>query len=311
MLNPELIVLSGIGRPDQRCAARRRARDGLRRLPSPGDARPDRHALAHGAVRRASSGAAMVAVEGLFEPAMPQGLGDVGQPAAHPVFAGAAAKLRASGQIGSEQRATPGKVRPRRRRNGGYASSRSPALVLTASARRLPDAWRCLPDDIAEARARAVPCRGRAAHRWRATGRASSLAASSATFGDCDVAVIDVVDCGFAPEAQIAALDRLRGERPDAIISMPVANAAVAAAHARVSAAGIRAGAPRQRADRPAAGPRLRGAGVGGRTRAGDASPPALLAEHLPSAPRLACWATTPISSPPTNAKSRSRNGCG
>ena len=61
-----------------------------------------------------------------------------------------------------------------------------------------------------------------------------------ATFGDCDVAVIEVVDCAFAAGAQIEALDRLRVEKPDAIISIPVANAAVADAHRRVSQAGIR-----------------------------------------------------------------------
>ncbi|TNC67527.1 substrate-binding domain-containing protein [Rubellimicrobium roseum] len=59
------------------------------------------------------------------------------------------------------------------------------------------------------------------------------------TLGDCGTAVIEVVDCGFSPEAQIAALDRVLHEAPDAVISLPVANAAVAAAHARLSAAGI------------------------------------------------------------------------
>lgn len=52
--------------------------------------------------------------------------------------------------------------------------------------------------------------------------------------------VIDVVDCDFDPAAQNAALDRLIGRKPDAIISLPVGNAAVADAHRRVSAAGIR-----------------------------------------------------------------------
>lgn len=58
-------------------------------------------------------------------------------------------------------------------------------------------------------------------------------------FGDCGAAVIDVVDCHFSPERQVAELDRLIAQRPDAIISLPVANEQVAAAHARVSAAGI------------------------------------------------------------------------
>ena len=59
-------------------------------------------------------------------------------------------------------------------------------------------------------------------------------------FGDCGAAVVDVVDCGFSPERQTAELDRLTADRPDAIISLPVANEQVAAAHARVSAAGIK-----------------------------------------------------------------------
>lgn len=58
--------------------------------------------------------------------------------------------------------------------------------------------------------------------------------------GDCGVVVVDVVDCGFSPATQVAELDRLVAERPDAIISLPVANEQVAAAHERVSAAGIR-----------------------------------------------------------------------
>ncbi|MCX7300864.1 MAG: substrate-binding domain-containing protein [Rhodobacterales bacterium] len=59
-------------------------------------------------------------------------------------------------------------------------------------------------------------------------------------FGDCGAAVIDVVDCSFSHERQVAALDQLIAQRPDAIISLPVANEQVSAAHARVSAAGIR-----------------------------------------------------------------------
>ena len=66
------------------------------------------------------------------------------------------------------------------------------------------------------------------------------LAGMIGIFGDCGVAVIDVVDCRFSVDRQIAALDRLIALAPDAIVSLPVANAEVAAAHARVSAAGCR-----------------------------------------------------------------------
>jgi ribose transport system substrate-binding protein len=66
------------------------------------------------------------------------------------------------------------------------------------------------------------------------------LAGMVGIFGDCGAAVIDVVDCAFSPDLQVAALDRLIGLRPDAILSLPVANEQVAAAHRRVSEAGIK-----------------------------------------------------------------------
>lgn len=59
-------------------------------------------------------------------------------------------------------------------------------------------------------------------------------------FGDCGAAVVDVIDCGFSPDQQVTELDRLISQRPDAIISLPVANEQVAAAHSRVSEAGIK-----------------------------------------------------------------------
>lgn len=60
------------------------------------------------------------------------------------------------------------------------------------------------------------------------------------TLGDCSTIVVDVVDCGFEPEAQIAALERFAREKPDAVISLPVGNAAVAEAHRKLSQAGVR-----------------------------------------------------------------------
>lgn len=66
------------------------------------------------------------------------------------------------------------------------------------------------------------------------------LAGMVGIFGDCGAAVIDVVDCGFSPDLQVAELDRLVALRPDAIISLPVANEQVAAAYRRVSEAGIK-----------------------------------------------------------------------
>lgn len=66
------------------------------------------------------------------------------------------------------------------------------------------------------------------------------LAAIAGTLGDVSIPLLDVVDCEFDPNKQVAALDRLIAERPDAIISLPVDNKAVAEAHHRVARAGIK-----------------------------------------------------------------------
>lgn len=64
------------------------------------------------------------------------------------------------------------------------------------------------------------------------------LAGVAGVLGSSGIVVIDVVDCGFDAAAQIRALDRLSRGPVDAVISIPVANAAVAGAHRRVSDAG-------------------------------------------------------------------------
>jgi ribose transport system substrate-binding protein len=60
------------------------------------------------------------------------------------------------------------------------------------------------------------------------------------TLEQCGATVFGVVDCDFDADAQIAALDRLSGEQVDAVVSIPVGNAAVAEAHRRVTQAGKR-----------------------------------------------------------------------
>jgi ribose transport system substrate-binding protein len=102
-----------------------------------------------------------------------------------------------------------------------------------------PERVALFDDDIAAARAR----RFRVAivlHTTTSDWAKQQLAGIITVFGDCDTVVIEVVDCAFAPEAQIAALHRLRDEKPDAIISIPVANSAVAQAHRSVARAGIK-----------------------------------------------------------------------
>jgi ribose transport system substrate-binding protein len=102
-----------------------------------------------------------------------------------------------------------------------------------------PERVSLLPDD----RAAAKMAGWRVAivlHTLESDWAKQQLAGIVGILGDCGAAAVDVVDCGFSPERQGAELDRLITERPDAIISLPVANEQVAAAHARVSAAGIK-----------------------------------------------------------------------
>jgi len=66
------------------------------------------------------------------------------------------------------------------------------------------------------------------------------LAGIVSGLGRYSAAVVEVVDCGFDSANQVQALARLTAERPDAIISIPIGNSAVAEAHRAVSRAGIR-----------------------------------------------------------------------
>jgi ribose transport system substrate-binding protein len=102
-----------------------------------------------------------------------------------------------------------------------------------------PERVLLLPEDMARARAAGLRV-AIVLHTTASDWARQQLAGIIGTLGDCGIAVIEVVDCGFTPEVQIEAIDRLIREAPDAIISLPVANAKVAEAHARVSAAGIR-----------------------------------------------------------------------
>jgi ribose transport system substrate-binding protein len=61
----------------------------------------------------------------------------------------------------------------------------------------------------------------------------------TATLRDYQAEVIEVVDCGFAIDRQIAALRQMVAMRPDAIVSIPVDDTATAHAHRLVGRAGI------------------------------------------------------------------------
>ncbi len=95
------------------------------------------------------------------------------------------------------------------------------------------------PDDVAAAQVKRFKV-AVVLHTGESDWSRQQLAGIAGTLGDCAAVVAAVVDCGFRADAQIAALERLSREPLDAIISIPVANAAVADAHRLVSRAGIR-----------------------------------------------------------------------
>lgn len=102
-----------------------------------------------------------------------------------------------------------------------------------------PERVSLLPDDRTAAKAAGWRI-AVVLHTLQSDWAKQQLAGMVGIFGDCGAAVIDVVDCAFSPDLQVAELDRLIALRPDAIISLPVANEQVAAAHRRVSEAGIK-----------------------------------------------------------------------
>ncbi|EJB06813.1 ABC-type sugar transport system, periplasmic component [Rhizobium leguminosarum bv. trifolii WSM597] len=102
-----------------------------------------------------------------------------------------------------------------------------------------PERVLLLPEDMARARAGGLRV-AVVLHTTASDWAKQLLAGLVGTLGACGVVVIHVADCAFEPDTQIQALDRLVREAPDAIISLPVANAKVAEAHKRVGAAGIK-----------------------------------------------------------------------
>jgi ribose transport system substrate-binding protein len=102
-----------------------------------------------------------------------------------------------------------------------------------------PERVTLLPEDIRAARERRFRI-GIVMHTLESDWAIRVVRGIVGLLGECGAAVIDVIDCDFRPDRQIAALDRLREEAPDAIISLPVANAAVADAHGRVARSDIR-----------------------------------------------------------------------
>lgn len=94
-----------------------------------------------------------------------------------------------------------------------------------------------LPQDIAAARAKKLRV-AIVMHTLESDMARHLVQGMVGTLGECGAIVIDVVDCDFSSKSQIAALDRLRQESPDAIISLPVDNMNVTEAHLAISRAG-------------------------------------------------------------------------
>ena len=66
------------------------------------------------------------------------------------------------------------------------------------------------------------------------------IAGIEAELAHAGAVVVDVVDCAYDDVAQVAAIERIIHKRPDAVISIPVAGAAVAKEYRKISAAGIK-----------------------------------------------------------------------
>lgn len=102
-----------------------------------------------------------------------------------------------------------------------------------------PERVSLLPEDRSAAQARAFRV-AVVLHTLESDWARQQLSGIVGILGDCGTAVTHVIDCGFSPERQVMALDDLLTQRPDAVISLPVANQEVALAHARLAEAGIK-----------------------------------------------------------------------
>jgi len=102
-----------------------------------------------------------------------------------------------------------------------------------------PERVTLLPEDRAAAQERGFRV-AIVMHTLESDWASQQLSGMVGTFGECGAAVTHVIDCAFSPSAQTEALDRLLAEKPDAVISLPVANQEVAFAHARLAETGIK-----------------------------------------------------------------------
>ena len=102
-----------------------------------------------------------------------------------------------------------------------------------------PERVTLLPEDRTAAKAKGFRI-AVVLHTLESDWARQQLSGIVGVLGDCGTAVTHVIDCGFSPSAQVRALDGLLAEKPEAVISLPVANQEVALAHARLAEAGIK-----------------------------------------------------------------------
>jgi ribose transport system substrate-binding protein len=77
-------------------------------------------------------------------------------------------------------------------------------------------------------------------HTTQSDWSKQQLAGIAATLGRYNAAIIEILDCDFQADHQIAALEALTVRRPDAIIAIPVDDVRTAEAFARVAEQGIK-----------------------------------------------------------------------
>ncbi|MBB4053656.1 ribose transport system substrate-binding protein [Devosia subaequoris] len=91
--------------------------------------------------------------------------------------------------------------------------------------------------DAAQARARRFSI-AVVLHTTTSDWSKQELAGIAATLGLYSAALVEVVDCNFDFELQVASLARLAREKVDAVISIPIGNARVAEAHRALTQSG-------------------------------------------------------------------------
>ena len=126
-------------------------------------------------------------------------------------------------------------------------NSKTPGDTAMSIAGLGPHGERAVPaDQIQLTQTDATQARGRrfsvavVLHTTTSDWSKQELAGIAAALGLYSAALVEVVDCNFDFELQVAALARLAREKVDAVISIPIGNARVAQAHRALTQSGRR-----------------------------------------------------------------------